>query len=537
MALGFLGSAEAAPTVVRAGGPSSPTESKVAIIGSDRRLRGARFRVLDERGSVVFTGPVQNVRGYHRPWRHAFKADFSSLRVPGRYVVRVAGRSSRPWTVRAAGSAPLIPQLLNYLRTNRDGHEPALLHGPSHLNDARLADGTPIDMTGGWMDAGDMIHFTQTTALVAAQLEAAARLAPVHAAALGEEADVGIRWLIKAHPAGTDLFIAQVADERDHFALGYRDPATDDASGVPGIAVRRAYPGVGADVAGKAAAALALAAERGSPAAPAATLLQLAREWYAAGRAAAAPLRELPAPSGGFYLARPWRDDMAGGAAALARATGEDEYLRQAMGYLAGSKDPNGFGWIENGSFATADICGALGAPALGTPAQRKAACDHLFDAARDARTNVRRDAFGLAGYLTWGTTAENSSYGAAAALAARAGRRGAHRVAVQARDWMLGRNPWGASLVAGFGPRSPKKLHHWASVFGDGLPDGAVVGGPAPRRDVLAERLRPRRAPFDRFSTARAVYEDRRSNYVTSEPAIDYNGATILMLAALADD
>lgn len=526
----------AAPTVIRTGGPSSPAEPKIAIVASDRDLRGRRFRVKDQSGRSVFTGSLRRTKGFHRPWRHAFKADLSGVKRPGRYVVSVAGRSSRPWTVRSDGSDLLIPKLLRFLKTNRDGAEPALLHGPSHLNDAVLPGGTRIEMTGGWMDAGDMIHFTQTTALVAGELEAAARLAPEHKAALESEADVGIRWLVKAHPLGSGLFIAQVGDERDHLALGFRDPATDDASGIAGIGVRRAYPGVGSDVAGKAAAALAMAAGRSSEVASAPTLIALAREWYAAGRKVARPLRRLPSPSGGFYLSDTWRDDMAAGAAALGRVTGETAYTDQALAYLAESKDPNGIGWIDNGSFAAADICGALGAPSLAGPKQRRPACGHLIDAARDADVNRSRDAFGLAGYLTWGTTAENASYGTAAALAARAGlRRSGLLTAVRARDYMLGANPWGASFVAGFGPRSPQRIHHWASVFGNGLPDGAVVGGPAPRKDILAEGLRRRTRPFARFSTPRAAYEDLRVDYVTSEPAIDYSGVSILLIAALA--
>lgn len=353
--------------------------------------------------------------------------------------------------------------------------------------------------------------------------------------ALNSEADVGLRWLVKAHPLGSDLFIAQVGDERDH-DLGFRDPTDDDASDLPGIGVRRGYSGVGSDVSGKVAAALAMAADRGSPVAPAPILLQHAKEWYEAGRVAAKPLAKLPKPSGGFYLAETWRDDMAGGAAALYRSTGDRAYLDQALRYLADSHGVNGIGWIDNATYAAADLCGALGAPPLGSVEQRRAACNRLADSARDAVYNVRQDAFDMAGYMTWGSTSENVAFGASAPLAARVGLvRGIRATAAAARDWMFGRNPWGASFVAGFGPNSLKHLHHWATVFGDGMPDGAVVGGPAPMKDILGENLRRRTRPFDRFSTARAAYGDMRVDYVTSEPAIDYNGASILMLAALA--
>ena len=68
-------------------------------------------------------------------------------------------------------------------------------------------------------------------------------------------------------------------------------------------------------------------------------------------------------------------------------------------------------------------------------------------------------------------------------------------------------------------------------NAFGmPGLPAGAVVGGPAPRSEVRGEGFRPR-SPFDsRFATD----EDRRVDYVTSEPAIDYTASSVLLIAAL---
>ena len=123
----------------------------------------------------------------------------SAIRAPGRYRVRAAGRVSRDWQVGAGGSKSVVPLLLEFFAGNRDGTEPSPLHGPSHLNDAVVKggthDGQKVDMTGGWMDAGDMIHFSQTTGFSTALLEAAARLDPANRAAIQAEADVGIRWL------------------------------------------------------------------------------------------------------------------------------------------------------------------------------------------------------------------------------------------------------------------------------------------------------------------------------------------------------
>jgi hypothetical protein len=76
--------------------------------------------------------------------------------------------------VQPGGSAQLIGLLLNFFRSNRDGNEPSPIHAPSHLNDATIKggphDSQPVDLTGGWMDAGDMIHFIQNAAFATAAL-------------------------------------------------------------------------------------------------------------------------------------------------------------------------------------------------------------------------------------------------------------------------------------------------------------------------------------------------------------------------------
>src|SRR5438552_3061873 len=128
-----------------------------------------------------------------------------------------------------------IRAMLAFFAANSDGRERSPEHGAAHLNDAVVAGGPyagrRFDLTGGWMDAGDMLKFVQTTGFAAAVLQAAARLDPADARALDSAADVGVRWLLKAHPR-PDLFVAQVGDLRDH-DVGFRIPDRDDRSGAP----------------------------------------------------------------------------------------------------------------------------------------------------------------------------------------------------------------------------------------------------------------------------------------------------------------
>ena len=520
--------AEATPTVVRIGGPSDPADSKVAIVASDRNLRGGDFRVTDGNRTVL-RGKLTAARGSAAPWAHAYRADLSALRTPGSYQVRAGGKVSRPWLVSAGGSKSVIPLLLSFFAGNRDGNEPSPLHGPSHLHDAVVKggthDGQQIDMVGGWMDAGDMIHFAQTTGFSTALLEAAARLDPTNRAAIQAEADVGVRWLLKAHPF-PDLFVTQVAGAVDH-DQGFRDPVKDDASSRAGVGTRQAFhsgTGVGGDIGGKAAAALALAADRATNPRRA-QLIAAAAEWYAAGKSSGKATPEVPG-TGGFYKVTTFKDSLAAGAAALYRVTGTDAYLQDALRYMRDT----GAAPLDYGNFAplaAADICGRLGAPALGGEAATREACAFLGEVAREAVRGARANAFAPASEFTWGTTAITGAAGAFAAMSGGSAR----AVGAGARDFLLGRNAWGASFVTGFGPASPRHVHHWASVFKRN-PPGAVVGGPALLKDIRGEKLKPG-GPFRIFNSG-VAYEDDIDDYVTSEPTIDSNATLILLFAAL---
>ena len=154
--LGLAAPAAAAspPTVVRTGGPSAPGDPKVAVVAGGQA--GKRFTVVNASGRVVKRGRLKRAKGSPKPWRRAATADLGSLKA-GRYCVRAAGRTSRPWVVKADAGSALARRLLGLFAANADGDEPSRVFGPAHRNDAIVKggpyDGQRFDLTGGWRDA------------------------------------------------------------------------------------------------------------------------------------------------------------------------------------------------------------------------------------------------------------------------------------------------------------------------------------------------------------------------------------------------
>ena len=147
---------------------------------------------------------------------------------------------------------------------------------------------------------------------------------------------------------------------------------------------------------------------------------------------------------------------------------------------------------FEVAGLAAADLCGVLGAPPAGDAGVRSTACDGLRQAARAARDRYRTTAFASPGAFSFGWVQDNGGSGAMAALAAKAGLlRGGRAVGAGARDYLLGRNPWGQRLrgrplAAGGGRAPPLRLP-------EGQPAQAAQrrGGGRPRQRPVAARSR----------------------------------------------
>jgi hypothetical protein len=548
LVLSSLGRAEATPAdraasppdVIRAPQTAVGFEDKVAVVLSAQDHVGDAFTVVDAAGQVAYTGTLVEAPGSPSPWQHAALAvtDYpTQFGGHGTYTIHTGDLVSNEMVVDGSAYADLLTTLLGLYDANRDGREASSYHGPSHLNDARSAirngphRGERIDVTGGWMDAGDQLKFTTTIAYATTALLVAARVDVPRQDELSAVAQTGVRWLRKAHPS-KGVFVAQVGNTHaDHDLVPMvRDPADDDDSDVAQVAQRPTYVLTdktgGADVAAMASTALALAAQERTGTARS-RLVALAEQWLAK----AQQLRRVWTNC--CYQQDSWRDDAATAEAELWRATGDEAWadaaLRDLEKVTLGGEDPAriGVNGYDMAALAAGELCGKLQAsPASGSTRTR--ACALLTEGGAYRLQAGRDNAFGRAnGGTYWGSLRDTADGGIVGWLG------GSQLTAVRAVEWLVGVNPWGVRFQAGLGVNQP---YHWAQLLGDALPSGAVPGGPATVAEVTDEGGLPvgQLGPYD---TEDLYYVDDPGNYVTNEVSLGYQSAYLLLVAMLSGD
>jgi len=504
------------------------------------------------------------------------RVDLSAIPGPGEYLVVLAdGARFGPIVVADDPHEVALSLVSRFLRSQRCGATTAEAshHGACHLH-ASLTDGDratasgdgvavddgyrgdvsettgpAVDGEGGWHDAGDYIKFLGTTSftlavdLIALRDRGAAlkrRLGAAPVEELRTELRWGLDWVVKM--IGGDAYYHQVSGERDHQA-GFRKPDDDTEHPVRGYAHRpvfRLAPGRGGNLLGRAAAALAAGSEVYADDPPyAARLLEVARRAYAEGKRRM--MAQSPDPTD-FYGEGSVTDDLALGAAVLARVTGEAAYRADALTYAQGlDPDPGSpiyWGGVDALALIETALAFADGSPERAAMATKLAALAAPIEAS-DGAPRGPGAAFGYALADFGNGTIEQSLGAAAVCLAAR--RLGGHDACVEvARSqlhWLYGQNPFGVSFQIGAGKVFPHHPHHALVETAGFVLEGAIVGGPTGIDVIRGDLPVPGpTAPFAKWSTDDLFYEDVVDNWVVNEPAIDFSAPLVYVVAELPD-
>jgi endoglucanase len=381
---------------------------------------------------------------------------------------------------------------------------------------------------------------------------------------------LGLTWLDKAWDESSRTLMLQVgigsgntkgtfAGDHDVWRLPERDDALKGKANrylSHRPAFRANAPGepVPPNLAGRVSAAFALAAQLDAATDPDRARRELATAAGIYGAAKTMNVHDVAtALPHAFYPESSWRDDLELGAAELAlaaRALGDPRAAtwradaeRWANAYIARESGRDTLNLYDTSALAHAELIRA------GAADRRPLLRDLRAHLARGDRA-ARRDPFRAA--VTYSDfDAAPHAFGLAATALLYHRLTGSDRfdaLGTGQRDWALGANAWGASLMIGVGSRFPRCPQHVvANLSGsrDGRPPylvGAVVNGPNDK-GLFAGGLgeffdEGRTCPphqgdrFKRFTGHGSRYVDDVRSWQTVEPAIDFTAAAALAFA-----
>ncbi len=587
---------------------------KVAFVMLARPVSSVSFEITTPYGVAYQGTSSDDVGSWNSAYRAVYQLPFSAVQGPGIYRVRVTSPAAAvsPQFVIGDGSqlySQLVDNAVQYFTSERDGPDTqgsVLGRQPANLTDERAtvyADpkydssdnllgsfkkiAGPVDVSGGWFDAGGGYEkFAYTASYTDALMLMAARDYPNEYPALLPEAEFGLQWITKLWNPALKVMYAQVGigngnasntiqGDYNFWYLPQQEDRLDvSGGGNPGPTAyfvkyrpvfEAAAPGrpLSPDLAGRFATDFALGAQLSAATDPAqaASLLALARGVYAMAKTTNVASIVTTFPHD-YYPGTEWKSDVLWGAAEIAladEATGAPAAqlsadlttaARWARAYIAQGHPAAGdtFNLYDNGAVAEGDLLQAMQhASSVGlSPVIAPAAL--LGDLAAQLRTGeawAKGDPFALGTQLgasdasphAFGlfiTDALYQEYGGSSQYAS---------FAQQQLNFALGANAWGTSFVVGAGTVFPHCMQSEIANLAGSLSGGGVIqlgattDGPSGIGNFAGLGTVPgmracSAGNFAPFNTSTTGYEDNVVSWPSVEPALDYGAASLLAFA-----
>ena len=565
---------------------------------------------------VIYRGVSRDdVGSWNSNYRAVYELNFSALSSAGSYRIH-AGTAVSPAFAIASGATlytKLVNNAVRYFTSERDGADvqsSVLDRKPANLTDEHAyvyaapeyddndnlvggftKVGGPVDVSGGWFDAGGGYEkFAYTATYSDALMMIAQRDFPSESATLGPEASVGLQWISKLwNPARKVMYIQVGIGNGNAPSKGYPDgkiqgdynfwfaPQQEDrldlAKGAsPGPTAyyvkyrpvfEAAPPGqqVSPDLAGRFAADFALGAQldaRTGDQAGAQDMMSLARSVYADAKTTDVGQIVTTYPSD-YYPGTEWKSDMLWGAAEIAladEATGASAAQVQAdlqtaaywaRQYIAQGHPADGdtLNLYDDGAVGEAELLQAMrnsaGPPVIAQGVLR----DDMAAQLRTGQAWAKGDPFELGTQLgpsdaaphalgLYTTNALYQKYGGGGQFEA---------FAQQQLNFALGANAWGSSFVVGAGSTYPHCMQSEianlaGSLTGHGaIQLGATTDGPSSTANfaglgTVAGMKTCSAGTYSPFNTKVASYQDNVVSWPSVEPADDYTADSLMAFA-----
>lgn len=549
-----------------------PEATKVAVFMSDETAQINGFELVDAfTGEVAFSSSAVRPTGVLGRMKTTCRLDFSGLKTSGAYYIKVlsSGGETRSETFPVGagvydGAADFV---LNYMRQQRCGWNP-FFKDSCHRKDGIIVghpdprkDSTFLDVTGGWHDASDCLQYTTTSANAIYQMMFAYQSNPEafsdnHLADgtpgrngipdIVDEIYWGLKWLDKMNPEPGKMY-NQIADDRDH--VGMRVPSDDQAdygwgkggfrpvwycSGEPQQRGRRGdrnkTTGV-ASTAGKFASDFALGAEILRPFYPefAERIGAKAKAAYDAGVAKPGVCQTASVVSPYIYEEDNWVDDMELAAYEMFRRTGDGKYRTEAIEYARrepvtpwmGADSARHYQWypfMNMGHYRIArNFGGKVSAEFI---RNMRSGIQRVYERGKDHPFMFGIPGIWCSNNLTTAMLTQCILY------RELTGDTTYQEMEGSLRDWLLGCNPWGVSMIVELpkGGTFPTQPHSFIIKYKMGNTTGGLVDGPV-YSTIFGGLLGIHTdggVNYEEFQPGDLVYHDSTHDYSTNEPTMD---------------
>ena len=540
-----------------------PDATKVAVLMSKDAATVSEFQIVDAfTGETVFKGQARATGAYGLV-KGTWRLNFSDFKKEGSFRIKAGDAVSEIFPINGAvynGTADLA---LNYMRQQRCGWNP-LLRDSCHTKDAYIVyhptkSGQRIDVTGGWHDATDCLQYTTTSANAIYQMMFAYKQNPeafgdTHKAdgTLGkngipdivDEIYWGLDWLDRMNPEPGE-FYNQIADDRDH--MGFRVPSQDkaDYGYGPGNGrvvyfvtgekqVRGTYMNAtmgAASTAGKFASDFALGSEILAPFYPefAKKIGEKAADAYKLGVEKPGNCQTASVMLDYIYEEDNWVDDMELGAMELYHRTGDSKFIDEALEYgrrepvtpWMGADSARHYQWypfMNMGHYWIAKDAGGRASEEF--IRNLRAGIQRTYEKAKDTPFLYGIPSIWCSNNLTTAMITQCILY------RQLTGDRTYEEMEGSLRDWLLGCNPWGTSMIIDLpvGGVYPTMPHSFIMGLGIASQGGGLVDGPV--YSTIFNKLEGVNMEgginYLDIQPDVMVYHDCEHDYSTNEPTMD---------------
>lgn len=545
---------------------------KTAVLGSDNPVHSAVFSLKNEKGKVIFSGPVGKDFGKYGPFNHTYRLDFSSFTGSGKFSVYIDNITSPIFSINDSVYDGAADFCLRYMRQQRSGFNP-FLKDSCHTHDgytlyAPVPDSTHIDVVGGWHDASDYLQYSTTSANATYHLLAAYRDFPKafkdekQANGLDgsndipdvlDEAKWGLDWLLKMHPKDDWLF-NQLGDDRDH--RGMRIPKEDTnyygrglerpvyfCNGQPQQRGKFMNNTTGvASTAGKFASAFALGSELflNVDKKYADNLSHKASTAFRLGVSKPGVAQTVSVLSPYIYAEDNWTDDMELASANLAKEKKDNSLLDEAYQYALeeritpwlGADTAKHYQWYPFINLGHYELAKQL------TGAKRDSIIQFYKEGIERVWHKAKQNAFYRGVPFIWCSNNLTVSFAIQCYWYRQLTGDKTYQSLEQACfDWIFGCNPWGTSMVYGLPSWGDTPVDpHSAFTHLKNYPiDGGLVDGPVYTsiyKNLIGIQLHEE-DEYAPYQSDLAVYHDDYGDYSTNEPTMDGTASLIYLLAA----